>query len=219
MSTFLQLVQALHRECGCAGSSPTSVAGQVGQNLRLVNWVIEADYFIQLLHTDWKFLWAEFSNSTTASVDSLAKPSDMNYWDFETFRLDDEHIDVVEYHEIRNEILDTSEAHPARIIVMPDNNLKFEPVPDDAYSVTADYHVKPTKLAANTDTSLIPEEFELCILGRAMILYANYEAAPEIKAQGSEWYTEQLARLENHQISNKQNARFKQGGYFAVVAE
>lgn len=220
MSTFLQQVQNLHRECGAAGSAPSTVVSQVAQNLRFVNWVKEADYIIQTLWTDWKFLWATTSGlNTTASTSTLTKPSDLNYWDFETFRLDGEMIDVVEYHNIRMEVLDTNEAQPSRIIILPNNNLMFEPVPDDTYAITADYYKKPVRLAANGDVSLIPEEFELCTLGRGMMLYANYEAAPEIKAQGTELYLEHLARLENHQLPNKKNARFRQGGYFEVVAE
>lgn len=220
MSTFLQQVQALHRECGCAGTAPAAVTGQAGQNLRLVNWIIEADYIIQTLYVDWKFLWKASSGlTTTATVATLAKPSDLNYWDFETFRLAGDAIEVVEYHEIKDEILDTSQTQPSRIIVMPDSSLKFEPVPDDTYTVSADYYQVPTKLAANADESAIPAEFELCVLGRAMMLYANYEGAPEIKTQGMELYVEHLARLENHELPNKQNARFKQGGYFAVMPE
>lgn len=220
MSTFLELVQRLHRECGASGSAPSSVLNQVGQNLRLVGWVAEADYNIQLLHTDWKFLWRQSTGlTTTASVSTLAKPVDLHYWDFDTFKLDGEKIEAVEYHDIKDEVLDDSEAYPSRIIVMPDNSLMFEPVPDDSYSVTADYFKKPVKLAANNDESLIPAEFELCTIGRALILYANYEGAPEAKIQGSEWYTEHLARLENSQLPNKKHARFKQGGHFEVRAE
>ena len=219
MSTFLEQVANLHRECGATGVAPTAVTNQVGQQLRLVNWLANADYMVQLLHTDWNFLREEASLSTTVSDSDVAKPSDLNYWDFETFRLDDELIDVVEYHDIRHEILDDSEQKPSRIIVMPDNSLKLEPVPDDTYAITADYFKKPVRLAANDDISVIPEPFELCVLGRAMMLYANYENAPEAKTQGSEWYIEFLARLENHSIPNKKHARFKQGGHFEVIAE
>lgn len=220
MSTFLQLVQDLHRECGAAGTAPAAVTGNAGQNARLVKWIAEADYSIQTLWTDWKFLWAETSGlATTATVATLAKPSDLNYWDFDTFRIDGDPIDVVEHHDVKAETPDTSSGIPSRIIILPNRNLKFEPIPDAIYSITAEYFKKPTKLSAGGDISAIPVEFELAVLGRAMMLYANYEAAPEIKTQGSELYTEHLARLENSQLPNKKNARFKQGGHFEVIAE
>lgn len=219
MSTFLELVQDLHREVGAAGVAPSSVTSQTGEALRLVNWIKKADQLIQELWVDWKFLWSEFSDDTVASTATLAAPADLNFWDFETFKIDGDPLEVVEYHDIRGETLDTSEGQPARVIVMPDHSLKFEPVPDAVYTITADYWKTPTLLAANSDVSAIPESYHLAILGRAMILYANYENAPEIKTQGEELYIEQLARLENHELPNKRNARFKQGGFFQVIAE
>lgn len=227
MSTFLQLVQDLHREVGAAGVKPAAVTSQTGEAERLVGWIKEADLYVQNLWSDWKFLWDQFDtgNVTTASVNSLSKPANFGHWDFETFRIiepgqtESNPIDVVEYHDIRGETLDTSESIPNRVIVMPDDNLQFEPVPDAAYTILADYYAEPTPLAANADVSAIPEKYHPVILGRAMILYANHENAPEIKDQGSEIYIEQLARLENKQLPNKKDARFKSGGFFEVIAE
>ncbi len=227
MSTYLELVQDLHGETGAAGSEPTTAQDQKGELLRLTKWIREADIFIQLLWVNWRFLWKQFdtNNVTTAGVNLLAAPSDLNFWDFKTFKIiepgetDENPFSVVEYDRIKGVILDTSQDIPARAIVMPDNNLKFEPVPDAIYTILADYFVKPTPLAANADVSLIPEEFHQVILGRAMVLYANYENAPEIKDQGKEIYTEQLARLENHQLPNLENSRFTTGGLFEVIAE
>lgn len=220
MSTFLELVQDLHRECGAAGAAPSSVASQVGEYQRLVKWVIQADRYVQSLWTDWKFLWSQTSGlTTTATVATLAKPSDLNFWDYSTFVIGGDPIPedaVVEYHDIRGEVLDTSEGKPSRVIILPNDNLQFEPVPDDTYTVTADYWRKPTSLAANADVSAIPEEFHPVILGRALILYANYENAPEVKTQGEEIYIDFLARLENSQLPNKKNSRFRQGGFFEV---
>ena len=218
MSSFLELVQDLHREVGAAGVAPTAVTSQTGEASRMVGWVLKGDKFVQNLWTDWRFLWKQASLSTTASTATLAKPADMNFWDFETFRIDGDPLDVVEYHEVRSETPDTTEDKPSRVIVMPDNSLKLEPVPDDTYSITADYWKKPTVMAANADISDIPSDYHEVILGRAMILYANYENAPEIKAQGEEIYIEQLARLENHELPNKEHSRFKQGGHFEVIA-
>ena len=51
-----------------------------------------------------------------------------------------------------------------------------------------------------------------------MILYANFESAPEIKDQGEEIYTEQLALLENDQLPNKHQSRFNTGAMIEVIA-
>ena len=52
-----------------------------------------------------------------------------------------------------------------------------------------------------------------------MILYANFENAPEIKDQGEEIYVEQLALLENDQLPNQEHARFNTGAEIEVIAE
>jgi len=219
VSSFLVLAQDLHREVGAAGVQPAAVTGQAGEALRLVNWIISADNYVQDLWTDWKFLWAQSGNlATTAASNTVTNPSSLNFWDFETFRIDNEPIEVVEYYTIRSQVLDTTQAQPSRVIIMPDNTIKLEPVADAVYQISADYWKKPTVLAANADVSAIPADYHSVILGRAMILYANYEGAPEIRTQGEEIYDEQLARLENHELPNREHARFKQGGYFEVIA-
>lgn len=225
MSTYLELVQQLHRDCGASGTEPTGVTGLTGEAKRLANWVKRADEYVQLKWVKWKFLRGEFSSATTASVATLANPNNLKSWDFKTFKMilpgktDLNPLSVVEYHAIRSEILDTSEGVPWRAIVMPDKSLKFEPVPDNAYTIVADYYNKPTLLAANGDVSLIPDEFHQIIIGRAMILYANFESAPEIKDQGEEIYTEQLALLENDQLPNQEHSRFDVGAEIEVIAQ
>lgn len=225
MSNYLELVQDLHEEVGAAGAAPGAVTGQQGEALRLVNWIKRADEFVQLKWVNWKFLHNVFSFATTASVDTLSKPTGLRYWDYKTFTIIypgetlKNPLDVVEYDKVKGDILDTNEGVPDRAIIMPNNDLKFEPVPDGAYTIGADYYVRPTLLAANADVSAIPEEFHRVILGRAMILYANFETAPEIKDQGEEIYLEQLALLENDQLPNQHHSRFNTGAEIEVIAE
>jgi hypothetical protein len=221
--TFLEMVQKLHAKCGCAGSQPSSVTNQTGEARRLVNWIIDADQEIQLLWVTWKFLWAQDTGrNTTNNVATLAKPATLAYWDFDTFRINGESIDdVVEYQKIRSEILDTtSRAQPSRVIVMPDKSLMFEPIPNGAYPFQADFYKVPVVLVAANDVSLIPVQFHNVVIGRAMMMYGNFEAAQEIKTDGAEIYSEFLERLENDQLPTEQNARFKgSGGFFEVTTE
>ena len=233
MSTFLQLVQRLHREVGAAGVAPTAVTSQTGEAQRLVDWISNADLQVQNLWHDWKFLRTEFSssNTTTAGVRTLAAPSDLARWDPETFFIQESGQDaepaaeVVEYQEVRGEKFDTSVASrdiPYRIIIMPDNTLRFDPVPDAVYTITADYFAKPTVLAADADVSLIPDRFhESVILGQAMIYYANHESAPEIIEQGMKIYEQSLPRLESVQSpSSSFNSRYtSSGSQIQVVAQ
>lgn len=223
--TYLQLLQQFHRDCGAAGTVPASVTGLTGEANRLAQWIIQADQLIQLKYVNWKFLRAEYSVATVASTATATKPAALKYWDFKTFfyiepgETDRYPFATIEYDKIKGTVIDTSEGPPWRAIVMPDNSLKFEPVPDAAYTIEADYYEKPTLLAANADISTIPEEFHQIIIGRALILYANFENAEEIKKQGGEIYEEQLALLENDQLPNQEHARFNTGATFAVMAE
>lgn len=225
MSTFLQLTKDLHNDSGAAGVEPTAVTGLTGEARRIANWIIQADEFVQLEWTNWKFLRQEFSDVTVASDATLAKPANLKNWDFKTFKIiepgetDENILAAIEFDKIKSVILDTSTDIPARAIVMPDNSLKFEPVPDAVYTIKADYYDKPTLLAANDDISLIPVEYHRIILGRALILYANFENAPEQKDQGEEIYISLLARLENDQLPNQEYSRFTTGALIEVIAE
>lgn len=225
--TFLELVQALHSEVGAAGPGPSTVVNQVKENARLVNWIKRADLRVQNKWINWKFLRAEFTtnNATSAGVATLSAPAILKTWDLDTFKIlypgDTEYsdIDVVEYEETKGEVLTTSQGAPSRVIIMPDNSLKFDPVPDGVYTVQADFYMKPVALVNNTDISAIPEEYHLsAVLGRAMIYYGNFENAPEIKLQGQELFSEGLAEMENHQLPNKNYSRLRTGGGFEVIA-
>jgi hypothetical protein len=230
MSTFLELVQDLHSESGAAGVAPTSVSGQTGEAKRLVDWIRRADLKVKRLWENWKFMRTTYSQATTDTINTLPKPAGLKFWDVSpeknTFRCvyvgetEDSLIETVEYDEVKDEILDTDPGEPSRIIIMPDNSLLIEPTPNGAHTIKADYYqtAESTKLVNNDDVSIIPEEFHDVILARAMIFYANYENAPEIKTQGTELYTEVLARLENSQLPNKFNSRFRTGGFFEVIA-
>jgi hypothetical protein len=224
--TFLELVVALHTECGAAGVAPTAVTGQTGENQRLVNWIIRADLKIQRKWINWKFLRAEFdtANETSAGVATLSAPADLKTWDLKTFKIQYpgettfNPLPAVEYENVKGQIIDDNQGPPGRVIIMPDDTLLFEPVPNGVYTVEADYYQKPVALAANADESLIPEEYhESAILGRALMYYANFENAPEIKTQGKELYDEGIMEMENHQLPNQNYSRLRTGGGFEVI--
>ena len=227
MSTYLELLQDLHREVGAAGTSPQGVTGLSGEAERLAGWIRSADNFVQLKYVNWKFLTNKFTtgNTTTQGDATMAKPTGLRYWDWKSFTIiepggtEKYPISAVEYDKVKRDILDTTEGFIDRIIIDNDNSLIFEPVPDGIYTINADYYVRPTLLAVSADVSLIPEEFHQIIVGRAMILYANFESAPEIKDQGEEIYLEQLALLENDQLPNQHQSRFNTGAEIEVIAE
>jgi hypothetical protein len=78
MKTFLQQCQGVCREAGLAGGEQaiTTVIGQVGQNQRIVNYVIQAWVEIQSLHQqanlNWRWMHSQFTLTTVASQDAYA---------------------------------------------------------------------------------------------------------------------------------------------------
>lgn len=229
---FLQLVQLLHGEAGCAGRAPTSVANTTGEAARLVNWIKQANLEIQEQWENWKFLRCTYSATTTSGTSTLAAPTTPNaigsgMWDYETFFITPPSdttkspLMCQEYDEVKTEIVDTSSGMPWRVVVMPDNSLRFESVPDGSYTIEADFYREPltTELAADADTSSIPSRFHRAILGKALIAYAEYEGAQEALAKGNRIYTEQMEMLENNQLPNKKNSRKRTGGHFQVIAQ
>lgn len=225
MSTFLELVAELHSEVGAAGAPPTTVLNQRGEAKRLVNWVKKANRLIQLQWENWKFLRVALDQALTPEIATLNKPANLKMWDYDTFFLTEVgstekfQLDVVEYEDVKQEILDTRPGLPSRVIVMPDNSLVFEQPPDAAHQLTCDYYKNPVDLEANSDVSVIPAGFHDAILGRAEMLYAFHEGAPEIQEQGETLFADTLSHLEASQLPNKRNSRYRTGGHFTVETQ
>lgn len=225
MSTFLELVQDLHRESGAAGQAPTTVVNQRGEYNRLVNWIRDADTYIQDLWENWKFMRARYNEDTQADNNALPVGINVAFYDEDTFKLiesgqtQEDLIEVVEYDAIKGEVRDTQTGVPYRVIIMPDGTLEVDPVPDGAHTVKCDYYQNAIEMTGNDSVSIIPARFHKAILGYALILYANYENAAEIKRQGEEIFSLQMTRLENSQLPNQFNSRYRTGGGFEVVAE
>lgn len=226
---FLQMVQKLHVEVGAAGRAPVAVTSQTGEAARLVGWIQQANMDVQNLWENWKFLRETYSQATTSTVNTLAKPADFGsgMWDFDTFFVTEEGdttqqpLIAQEYSEVKSEIIDTSPGVPWRAVVMPDSSLRLEGTPDGAHTIYADYFREPdsTELVANDSVSSIPARFHLAVIGRAIVLYGNYENAPEFKTQGSELYSDYLGRLENSQLDNQKHSRYRTGAKIEIRNE
>lgn len=187
MSTFLDLFIDLHRESGAAGAAPTTTVGQAAEYLRLRNWVIQADHNIQTLWHDFKFLVDhDFTYDTVVGVQIKTVDTTWQRWDHETFKLDNEFVDVEEYENVKSEqfFMDVSDrGTPWRIIIRPNGALQFDPVPDDVYTITADHWLKPVMysgdvtgvVADDIKLSKIPTQYHPLILAQALKYYAAWE--------------------------------------------
>jgi hypothetical protein len=190
-----------------------------------VNWIKSADLYIQNQWFNWKFLFANpgFSQACNPGNALLTAPANLGMWDLDTFRITivgstfPDPLPAFEYENVKTDTLDTTQDIPWRVIVMPDNSLKFEAVPNAAHIITADYFTTPIELAVNSDVSAIPVRFHRAILGRAIWLYGNYEKADEQIKQGNEIYGDVMPQLETYSLPTQNYSRRRTGGIFEVI--
>lgn len=222
MSTFLQLCVDLRREGGMTGSGPTATTSQVGEYLRIVEWIASAYEKIQNLHPNWDFLRNDFSFATVASTGnytkSAASVSELGTWKTDTFRCyltatgvsDQQDIDYVPWADFRESYslgsLSTQEGRPILFTVKPDQSVTFWPIPNAIYTVTGEYFKRAQTLAADASEPLIPLAFQDVIVYRALMFYGAYAGADEKYAHGEREYKQVLARLELNQLPEMEMA-------------
>jgi hypothetical protein len=216
LMTFLQLVRALRRETSVSGDGPTTTLNQSGEMARLVEWVQLAHNSIQTQYIDWDFLWKTGSQSIASRYP--VTPADLNKWDVKNIYLNSTPLGVIEY---KDYIVPTSvgTAKPSFVVIMPDNSLMFDSVPDVAYTLSYDYWIRPKVLFLDSDTPIIPEQFHYAIIGDAIMRYANYESSPELFAQGKAYFDEFMHKLRNHQAGYKQLNYLKANADIEVICE
>lgn len=188
--TFLELCQTLRREAGVSGTGPTAVTGQTGEYLRLVNWIIQAWKEIQLLRSDWRFMWARGSFNTSAGNADYTQGAigiSADRFDLGSFVLTDGagvkrrliHLPYQTW-KLWYDTATLTNNVPTHVTDMPDESIRLTVPPDAIYPVSFDYYRQPQALAANDDTPLMPARFHLLIVYKAMMYYAGYESAPEV---------------------------------------
>ena len=218
----LEIAQIVRQECGIAGSNaPASFENQTGEMKRVVDWVTQADLYIQSLEVDWRFLWSQFQVNTVAGTAGYAVPTDFDEWDPGSFYLDytsDDYVELevfTDYRAWRKEHrqgVKTNE-QPTRLVILPDDSLILDYPPDAVYSLTADYYRKVIALAADTDEPPYPARYHRLVVARAKRMYAAYEDAPEIMNEAENEYSFIYPRFEASQLSGQK------GRYSADFAE
>ena len=203
--TFLSLVNTLKRECSVSGATLTTLVGVSGEMLRLTEWVQQAHASIQSQYVDWAFLWGTGTLTITSGSQTVAKPTTVNKWHRNRFRIGDTPLAVIDYYDWET-VTSPATGMPSTLIVMPNGSLKTDTIPDTNYTLTYDYWAYPLVLIADGDNPLIPAHLQMVIIGDAMMRYANYEAAAEIYNQGQAIYTEYSRKLMADQTRNSQMA-------------
>lgn len=221
---FLLLCQRAAGECGASGTIST-VVGQTGSLGRIVNWVGDAWNDIQTKYDDWTWMrstnifgqgvafatvsgQASYPLGTTAGTVGVASTS-FGKWDRESFRnytttvgvSNEMFMDWVPFDTWRNSYMlgamRSVTTRPVVIAIGPDQSLNLGPPPNALYTVTGDYFVAPSVMAADTDTPTgLPVNFHMLIVYRAMKKYAWYESAPEVDAAADLGFKPMMGQLE-----------------------
>lgn len=216
--TFLQLAKRFREKCGAAGTGPATCQGQSGELLRLVNWINEAWLHVQEAHQDWEWMRTTVSFVTTAQkatyVASAAAGetgvTDLGNWKRDSFRSyitalgfpTEIRLTYLPYSAWRNWYqlgnLRTTFSRPVQhVTICPDKSLGLGMIPDSgAYTVVGEYYRTPSDLAADADIPAMPARFHMLIVYKAMMLYAAYEAAPEVYEEGAREYNKMFVKLE-----------------------
>jgi hypothetical protein len=203
---FLVLVQELWRESGSGGRMPATVTGQAGEALRLVNWIRQADLYIQTLYTDWNFLWAQGSFTTEAGTFLYTPAEPVGRFDRDAWRVDGELVCAHEYIDVKGIAREQSTGAPYQVVMMPNKSIRLDVTPDNEYLVEYDYWAPATPMPFDSVAeSVIPAGFRYAIVGKALMDYARYENAPEVMTQGETMFNQWVVALSADQLPGKRH--------------
>jgi hypothetical protein len=220
----LQLGQRLVRECGISGTL-SSTLNQTGSLARVVSWVDSAWEEIQNRHGDWEFLRSSNLLGLGASFATVAGQASyplgtgagkcgvtsaaFGDWDRETMRVyttsvgtsNETFLDYIPYDVWRDAYMygamRSVQTRPVAFSIGPDKSICLGPPPNDLYTVTGDYYLAPTAMAADTDSPTgLPTQYHMAIVYKAMEYYGGYESAPEVLQRGVQGFNDLICGLE-----------------------
>lgn len=217
----LTLAQSLREKCGITGSGPSTTLSQTGEMLRVVNWIDEAWLQIQTLSDWWQWMRTDFSFDTIAAQREYAPTaSPLSLTNFARWYIEPDHswraylvsagksteqflVEEPNYEVYRDTYLFGEEmtGAPRVFSINPVNKaISLAPKVDGIYRVYGSYQKGPVAMTADADIPGLPTRFHMLIVYRAMMLYAAYEAAPEVQAEGAGNYKSMLSRLKRDQL-------------------
>lgn len=219
--SFLDLCKATVAELGVAGGTgPSSVTGQVKELGRIVQWVGDADLYVQGLWHDWNFLWAQASG--TATADTIMTPADFkaeidNGLVLNTGLASAYRPTWMDWREFDIKFETTPKSTSSRPFswsVRPDNSIRLSAILSASQDYTLNYFRLPQRMTGNTSVSPIPDMYDRIIIARAKIIYAEREDAPEVMAGSSAEYQDLLEKLESLYLPSARHVRTQRAGVF-----
>lgn len=209
--TFLELCQRLRMEAGIAGTGPATVANQIGEAGRLVEWVKSAYQDIQDKDPHWQFLQKSATFNTISGQNSYPPSiaTRLADWKQDTLRC----YEITQAGEWRlrqwpwDNFRDTrlygssasQTGRPQDFAIDPQQNLVLWPTPDigfdGGYTITGEYYQSAADFTVDADTPVFPR-YHLAIVYNALMRYAAYAGEPALYAQAQKEYGRLINKLE-----------------------
>ena len=174
--TFLTLAKKVRQECGLQGTGPTTVVGQSNIIGRVVDWTADADVYIQSLHPDWSFRWAEYEEDSTSGSATLPAASDVGRWDIESFghsrgTVTGTRLGIVDYKDWWSDWSLKGSQPPTDIVIKPDNTIVLTYPADAVYEISGIYWTKAVTMTADADVPLYAVDYHRAIIAKAKMYY------------------------------------------------
>jgi len=195
-TTFLDMCQNVSRDQNTGGSLST-VSGQIGLFDKLVNFVAQADYDIQKLSTNWKFLLKEWELLTVLGQALYDPPSDIGDFDTQSFWIfagttDACHLEYADYKEWRDNLRHSylTNDDPCFVTLKPSGGVLLSPAPDtNGDKITCDYWRRPVRMVNDSDISIIPEMYLATVESLAKMYLAE-------NRHDNGWYQSNFAKFQ-----------------------
>lgn len=211
---FLSICQRTRQECSISGAGPVAVTNQTGEMGKIVAWVLTAYEDIQGKHPNWNFLRADFSFPTISST-STYLPSAVNLAEHATWKTDGFRAYLTSagvggqarlfaydwdcFRDLR-QIGTIQEGMPTEFSVRPDKSVVFWPTPNAIYTVTGEYFKHAQTMTENANEPLIPSQFQMAIVWKAVMYYAADQGAGELYQSAEKEFNRLMRRLEKDQL-------------------
>jgi hypothetical protein len=216
--TYLQLCQDMCSDLGITGGTMPSTQGITSQEqLRVANWIARADILIQQVWADWDFMYLTDSITGVAGNDYLVANNNFNAVDQKSMvyspdvtGTNPQFPKYMDWRPFQNQFQDRpkmTQAIPTFWTLDPTKKIWLSHILLANAPFNLSYWKTPVRMASDTATSPIPQDFDTIIVERAKLLYAQRENAPEILSGSSAEYTDLLDKLQSAYLPNRKADR------------
>jgi hypothetical protein len=203
---FLAISKRVRSESGISGDGPVNVNGQTGIYAKVVNWVKQAHEEIQLAEHQWRFDWGRTVQTLIEGQDSY----DPVTWglSLRQYKRDTPYVYLtangpvgktwlhfIDYPSFVRLADTTATGLPVYFTETPDRQLRFYPAPMAGVTLVMEYFKKPEVLVNNTDIPRMPEEYQMAIVWRAVMMCCTEIEDMARFQSAAKNYTEMMMRM------------------------